>query len=390
MGLEINHNIAALNSRRHVRVNNEDLNTRVERLASGLRINNAGDDASGLVVSEGFRSQIAGMIQGVRNAEMGSNLVQVAEGALNEVSGILLRLRTLAVQAACSTANDKNRQSIEAEVTELKAEIDRISRSAIYNDQTVLNGFGNTINTDESDVFDAPDQTETGATNVRISSAAAGTYTFSDEESDGEITLGNGIVSQTINMEPLLDGSSIATGTTAVANFDRLGIQVTLAGQNVNEAHGSYADGDLNARTLIIEGGTGGSFQVGANNSVVDRVEVTIEDMSASGSFLNLNSVSLGTQLSARTAIDQLDHAFQKLAQVRGDLGTTMNRLQHTINFTDGAIEGNTASKSHLTDADMATEVTAFTRAQILGQASIAMLSQSNAQSSQQVLTLLE
>ncbi len=387
MALEVNHNISAINTRRHVRMNNEDLNTRLERLSSGLRINNADDDAAGLAISEGFRAQITGLAQGVKNAEMGSNLVQVAEGALNEVSAMLIRIRTLAVQSSSSTTNDKNRESIEAEVNQLKAEIDRISKSAVYNDQTLLSGFGNTVGLTDSTALTSGDQT--GATKVRISGAASGTYTFGDTAGDSEISLGNGTVSQTINIGTLLDGSAVATGTTSVANFDRLGIQVTLAGHNVSTATGSYVDGDLNNRTIVIDGGTGGSFQVGADNATEDRVEVTIEDLSASGAFLNLNAVSLGTQLSARTAIGQVDQAIEKVAQVRGDLGSIMNRLQHTINFTDGSIEGNTASEGTLRDADMATEVTAFTRGQILSQAAIAMLTQSNAKS-QQVLSLLQ
>ena len=387
MALEVNHNISAINTRRHVRMNNEDLNTRLERLSSGLRINNADDDAAGLAISEGFRAQITGLAQGVKNAEMGSNLVQVAEGALNEVSAMLIRIRTLAVQSSSSTTNDKNRESIEAEVNQLKAEIDHISKSAVYNDQTLLSGFGNTVGLTDSTALTSGDQT--GATKVRISGAASGTYTFGDTAGDSEISLGNGTVSQTINIGTLLDGSAVATGTTSVANFDRLGIQVTLAGHNVSTATGSYVDGDLNNRTIVIDGGTGGSFQVGADNATEDRVEVTIEDLSASGAFLNLNAVSLGTQLSARTAIGQVDQAIEKVAQVRGDLGSIMNRLQHTINFTDGSIEGNTASEGTLRDADMATEVTAFTRGQILSQAAIAMLTQSNAKS-QQVLSLLQ
>ena len=95
--LNVNNNIAALNTRRHMNLTNKDLGTRLERLSSGLRINGADDDAAGLSISEGFRAQISGLNMGVRNAEQGSNLVQVAEGSLNEVSAMLIRLRELAV-----------------------------------------------------------------------------------------------------------------------------------------------------------------------------------------------------------------------------------------------------------------------------------------------------
>ena len=97
-GIVVNNNIVGMNTRRHLGINNRGLGLRLERLSSGLRINRAADDASGLVVSEGMRAEIGGLIQGTRNAELGTNLIQTAEGALNEVNAILLRMRQLAVQ----------------------------------------------------------------------------------------------------------------------------------------------------------------------------------------------------------------------------------------------------------------------------------------------------
>ena len=112
MSLRINSNIAAMSTAHTLGANNKDVGTRLERLSSGMRINGAVDDASGLVISEGFRAQITGMAMGVRNAEMGSNLLQVADGSLDKVGEILIRIRELAVQSASSTVNEKNRESI--------------------------------------------------------------------------------------------------------------------------------------------------------------------------------------------------------------------------------------------------------------------------------------
>ena len=140
--LNVNNNIDAINVRRHLNANSRDQGIRHERLSSGLRINSAEDDASGLVVSEGFRAQITGLTMGVRNAEQGSNMLQVAEGSLNEVSSMLIRMRELAVQSSNSTSNDQNREAIEAEVTQLKNEIDRVALSSKYNGQTLLTSFG--------------------------------------------------------------------------------------------------------------------------------------------------------------------------------------------------------------------------------------------------------
>lgn len=386
--LNVFHNIAAINTRRHMSLNNKDLGTRLERLSSGLRINNSDDDAAGLAISEGFRAQITGLTVGVRNAEMGANMVQVAEGSLNEVSAMLIRMRELAVQASSSTMNDANRDSIEAEVIQLKQEIDRIAYSSVYNDQTLLTGFGNLLDAGSSTAVTA--SATTGVSMVKVSGAMEGTYTFSDAPGDSQVTLGNGTVSQTISIGTLLDhDGTVATGSTAVLNFDRLGMVVTVAGHGVSGATGSYADGDLDNTTLVVSPGIGGSFQVGADNVVEDRVEVNLPDMRASGALLNLNTVSLSTQAMARASITRIDQAIDNVANQRGALGSVMNRLQHTISFTDNSIENNTNSEATLRDADMAAEVTLFTRSQILSQASTSMLSQAHVQP-QSALSLLQ
>ena len=386
--LNVNNNISAINVRRHLNINGSDQGVRLERLSSGLRINSAEDDASGLSISEGFRAQITGMTMGVRNAEQGMNLLQVAEGSLNEVSAMLIRMRELSVQSSNSTMSDLNREAIEAEVSQLKQEIDRMANATVYNKQTVLTGFG--TRADETLSTALTDTADTGVAKVFVSGSPSGTYTFSDTAGDGEITLGNGTVTQTIRLTTQLDvGLNVATGTTAVANFDRLGIQVTLAGDGATtRTSGSYVDGELDGKTLILSGGTGGSFQVGADNVSEDRLEVGIGDMRASGNFLNLNVVSMSTLISSRAAIGQLDQVIDKVSQVRADIGAAMNRLQYTISSTENSIENNTNSEGTLRDADMASEITAFSRIQVLTQAATAMLAQANT-TPQQALGLI-
>ena len=133
MPLRVNNNIAAINARR-LNANNRDLNLRLERLSSGLRINRTADDAAGLSVREGMRAEISGLKINVSNAEQASNLLQVAEGSLNEINAMLIRMRELAVQSANSTLNDNNRESTQAECAQIIEEIDRIAQSTTYND----------------------------------------------------------------------------------------------------------------------------------------------------------------------------------------------------------------------------------------------------------------
>ena len=146
MPLRVNNNIAALNSKRQLNANNRMLGQKLERLASGLRINRAADDAAGLSIREGMRAEISGLKVNVSNAEQATNLIQVAEGSLNEVNAILVRMRELAVQSSSSTVTDQNRESIQAEFSQLTQEIDRIAQATSYNSQTLLTGFGNIVN----------------------------------------------------------------------------------------------------------------------------------------------------------------------------------------------------------------------------------------------------
>jgi len=377
MALRVNNNISALSARGQLNANNRMLGQKLERLASGLRINRAADDAAGLSVREGMRAEISGLKVNVSNAEQATNLLQVAEGSLNEVNAILVRMRELAVQSSSSTVTDQNRESIQAEFSQLTQEIDRIAQATVYNEQTLLTGFGNSVNDGTSTTVTASNTS--GVTDVRISGAATGTYTFVDTgTTDGQVTLGNGTVTQTISLSTQLDGSVVATGSEIIANFDRLGVQVKLAGAEVEDATGIYNDGDLDTQTIVVDSGTGGSFQVGPTDSAFNRIEVNVGDMRASGSQLNMSNAGVASISDARTAITTIDLAITEVASERGNLGAYQNRLSFTIAYTENEIENIQASEASISDADVAAEVTEFTRAQILSQASTAMLAQAN------------
>ena len=382
MPLSLNTNISALNAARSLNAANRAVSRGFERLSSGLRINSASDDPAGLSIREGMRAELSGLRQAVLNAEQATNLVQTAEGSLNEVNGVLIRMRELATQSSSSTVTDSNRTSLQAEFSQLVQEIDRIANATTFNNQNLLTGFGNTVNS-ASSALTAP-----GVSNIKISTAPTGTFTFQDSGSDSQITLGNGTISQTISVGTILDGSVVATGTQVVANFDRLGVQVTLAGADVAGVSGPFSDGDLNNAQIVIESGTGGSFQVGASSASFDRIEVSIPDLRATGTKLNLGSSSIASVSTARSALTEVDGAISSVAQQRGDLGAVQNRLSFNTASTNNQIERITASESSISDADIVAEVTNLTRAQILAQAATAMLAQANVQP-QSALALL-
>ena len=469
MPIRLGNNIASMNAQRHLGANSAEFGRRVERLSSGLRINRGADDAAGLSVSEGMRSEILGMKQGVRNAEQGISLIQLAEGSLNEVSSMLRRMRELAVQSANSTINDSNREGVAAEFNQLSAEIDRIAISTTYNDQVLLTGFGNTVTQDKT-ISTALDGFS-GVREVGISGAVPGTYVFTDSGTDdNQITLGVTLadgteLKQSIDVGATLDRDGgknlVATGTTFVANFDRLGVQVTLVGPNVDTLNNTfksavadggaggavvignetvtipageslaniadslntalstltpagsarfdsalneiqvdsggnsflenptgllglkkanaYIDGRLNEKQIIITEADGGILQVGPNNESSNRIALNIGDMRASGSELNITGLSVSNLQSARAAISRVDNAILVVTRQRGDLGAIQNRLQFTTANLGNAIENLSAAESAIRDADVAEEISAFTRAQILSSAATSMIAQANA-----------
>ena len=142
MGLRINTNVASLNAQRNLGSTRISMNKSLEKLSSGQRINRAGDDAAGLAISENLKAQIKGLGQAERNAEDGISLVQIAEGALGEVSNILIRLRELGVQAASDTIGVTERKFLNVEFEQLTSEVDRIANSTEFNRVPLLNGTG--------------------------------------------------------------------------------------------------------------------------------------------------------------------------------------------------------------------------------------------------------
>lgn len=372
-------------SQRLIGRNTEAVNRQMERLASGMRVNRAADDASGLVVSEGMRGELSGLTQNVRNAEQAVDLLQVAEGSMQEVNNMLVRMRSLAVQSASSTLNDSNRESLAAEFTQLVNEVDRIAQATQYNGLDLLTGFGNQVSASSTALSASA---TTGVIQVQLSAAEAGSFSFVDTAGDELLTLGNGTITQTLDMAAILDDGVVATGTSAVANFDRLGIQVTLAGSGTSGATGNYADGDLNNTSLLIEGGSNGGFQIGPRDSQVHRLDLDIADLRGSGVTLGLDQLSIGSQSAARQSLPGLDRAIATVSSERGNLGAVQNRLSHAISFSESEIENLQASEAAIRDSDIAQEATSLSRSRILLQSSSSMLVQANVRSIQ-ALTLL-
>jgi flagellin len=361
-----------------------------------LRINRAADDAAGLTISEKLRGQVRGLNQAVRNAQDGISMIQTAEGAMDEVHGILLRMRELGVQAANDTYDAAARTSIGTELVQLRTEIDRIANATQFNGQSLLTGaltgtIGGATGTDLI-VNDAVGAAI--ATGIEVSSAKPATYTFSSAGA-GLITL----TSSTGAAQQISIGAIAANGTQTL-DFNQLGVKVTLnstAGEsaaNLVTALTAAADD-----TIVVTGSGSAKLQVGANTTAYDTMNIAFNDVRATAATgLNLNNVgavdwtSSATIVASNTAaqafINQIDGAVTTLNTRRSDLGAAQNRLEHTVNSLGVSVENLTASESRIRDADVASLSSTMVSNQILQQAGTAVLAQAN-QASQSALSLL-
>jgi len=397
MGLRINQNIAAMNAYRNLSVTDSQMSKSLEKLSSGFRINRAADDAAGLSISEGLRAQIGGLKQAVRNAQDGVNVVQTADGALTEVHSILQRMRDLAVQASNSGSQDATaRDAAQKEFTALKSEIDRIGDTTSFGGQKLLNGsYGvqaasvtgfdpdNKITSAAGDDFTI-NINATGAVTVDLAALTnvTGAQFASHVESQIKAALTAGNAAQ----QALAD--KVHVSAEQVGDGSSLTISVDLPnGQTFTLADGTgtpLAELGLAGATVNAASGSGGRFQIGANNEAAAQIDVNIAKVSANG--LSIDTVDLVND--PTSAIDSINAAITSVSSTRADLGALQNRFEHTINNINVAVQNLSASESQIRDTDMASEMTQFTRAQILSQAGTAMLAQANS-APQGVLQLL-
>jgi flagellin len=399
MSLRINQNIAAMNAYRNLTVTDQQMQDSLEKLSSGFRINKAADDAAGLSISEGLRSQIGGTQQAINNAQDGISVVQTADGALSEVHSILQRMKDLAVQASNSGSQDATaRTAAQTEFNQLKDEIDRIGNTTSFGNTKLLDGsFGNqagavngagigalTVTAGSNDTF----KVSTEGVAAQSLTLAAGSYTndaagASSLQSalqtsiDGNASL-KGLVTATVYHDSTINKNVVSfTRNSTDANTS-----VTVAAGASNDV---LAGLGVTAGTGSVTSGTGGTFQVGANNTSADRINVTIAAVNST-TLTGLGSVDLVNN--ATSAIDVIDNAITSVSTTRANLGAYQNRFDHTISNLSVTSENLSASESRIRDTDMASEMVNFTRAQILTQAGTAMLAQAN-QAPQGILKLL-
>ncbi len=499
----INTNIPSLNAQRHLNSSQTNLSQALERLASGLRINSAKDDAAGLSIAERFTTQVRGLNQAIRNANDGISMLQTAEGALAETNNNLQRMRELALQAANSTNSPSDRKALQAEINALQAEITRVADTTTFNNQKILDGnfsqqqfqVGMNLNEtitvsvkgarstqlDNNAVSGANDTTREGTGSASLDSAtlaaaahsieaqtlsfttidgaqsvvvadaasareiadqinanngptgisatstttadvyftaAAGNVSFSlGSSGDGTTTIATS-VTNTTDLTTLADAINDASGTTGIsAALSTDGATITLTDNNGDDIEIENYTSSLTtgAGIMRVDGSqdTAGAAMLlsGSRDSTVVAGEVTFNSAddfavqsnvaATAGSLFNaaantdvasasssIASVDIGTVAGANSALSVIDSALATVSGIRADLGALQNRFETTITNLQTVSENASAARSQIMDADFAEETAKLTRAQILQQAGVAILSQANAQP-QNVLALL-
>lgn len=363
----INHNAHLREIHRTLALHSADTSRQIVMLSSGLRVNRSSDDPASLALANGIRSEVRAMVEGTRNIQQTFSLIQVADGSLNEISAMVNRMHSLAMQGASTILNNNNRLSINSEFNELRREIDRIASTTTYNGRRLLTGGNNTLSAESTALAAVA---TTGLTDVKVTDAEVSTYTFVDEPDDGLLTLGNGVHTQTVVIDDFLNEEGAVEDTEFhKVRFDRLGVEMTLTGSGVLGAPGRYSDGVLDGQTLIVEQDDSLTFQVGPSGTTNDVSRVVIRDMRATGPGLNLGQVSIGTRLDAQNALTVITQAIGTVTGERSRLGAFQNRLQLSLSTSLSIVERMVETESQIREVDVARAASRMTHSQILAQA---------------------
>jgi flagellin len=329
MALYVNTNVSSLNAQRQLMSSGNQLDSAFQRLSSGFRINSARDDAAGLQITDRLNSQIQGLQQGNRNANDGISLAQTAEGAMNEVTNMFQRVRTLASQASNGSNTDEDRLAIQEEIRSLMTEVNRIAKDTTFGGTNLLDG--------------------TYKASFQVGADAAQTIGFSMKDVG---TTANGSNSLTAN------GGFTLSGIAGIA---------------------SAVTGNTMSADLITD----------SKLSSLQDIDSSFGRSSANfASVFTATGISVSSQTNAQLVLAGMDSLIAVVDKKRAELGAVQNRFQSTINNQSNIAENLSAAQSRIKDADFAAETARLTQFQILQQASQTILAQAN-QRPQAALSLL-
>jgi flagellin len=397
----INTNVSALVTQNAIVKNDRATAGAMEQLSTGKRINSAADDAAGLAISSRMSAQIDGLNQAVRNGNDAVSLIQTADGSLTQVTDMLQRMRTLAVQAASDTNTADDRKALNQEFTLLRDEINRIGNNTQWNGENVLDqSFA-----DNTGAYSF----QVGANNAQTIDLTIGNYTTTDVTAQGTqaavttttAASGPGVAIGVKQVSTL----TISKGVAAIAEGDVIAVTVgdasyvhtvtaaNIAGDDTADLQaiataiktGLVADG---LSTAAVTGPSSGKLTFTAASDVFGSNSFSISK-GQGGLLSGINSSDIKNASNANSSISALDTAINTVNTGRAAMGATINVLVYAVENLSNVSLNASASKSRIEDTDFATATTELAKTQIIGQAATAMLAQAN-QLPQNVLSLLK
>jgi flagellin len=386
MPIGILNNIASLSAENQLAITNSNLQSTLYQLSSGSRINTGADDAAGLAISNGLQANITALTQSARNANDGVGMLQVADGALAQVTTLLNRAVTLATESSTGTVSDTQRQALQSEFAQIKAEIDRIGGNTTYNGAAVFNGGNTNFNQVAATHTAAGYATAVSGTLALKTTGGATIYTTSASDA----TMG-ALINDINN-----------SGTGLLATLDGNGHLMVTDALNRGTLPANQLQADFATGTFQVAGAAPTAFANTTNSSSLgiylsdsttvgsSTIAVTVGAFSSS----NMNGISLAadnlsTSANAKVALTDINNSISQVAALRGQIGASSNRLQSASTVISSQTQNLTAAMNGITAADIPSAVANLTKYSILEQTGISSLAQAN-QQQQLVLKLLQ
>lgn len=383
MGLDIVTNTMATEASNDISTNESNMQSSLEKLSSGYQINSPADDASGYVISQHLQAQIGGFQQAQANTQAGINVVQTADGALNEVSSILQRINTLAVQSANTSATDLTaQQAAQSEVNQALTSIGDIAQTTVYgNEQLLVNGTASTVNFTFQVGNDNTSSSQVTFSVTALNLANLGLVTDSlDLDSAGATAAGiSGITASGAAMNQLFTVTTVAAGSGSPATAAEISITSGTYSTTVSLTTAQNVSGGLVALSLS----NGLNFTVDLSGALAATSFLATADYNGGK---DLNDVNFS--ITSSTAVQTISNAIDAVSSIGGTLGAVQNELTDVSDNESVMIQNLQSSNAQIMDTNMASQMVTFTQDQTLVQAGVSMLAQAN-QIPQYVLKLL-
>ncbi|MCE9680006.1 flagellin [Shewanella sp. AS1] len=397
MAITVNTNVTSMKAQNNLNGAGNSLKTSMERLSSGLRINSAKDDAAGLQISNRLTSQINGLGVAVRNANDGISIAQTAEGAMQESTNILQRMRDLSLQSANGSNSAEDRAALQKELSALQTELTRIAETTSFGGQKLLDG---SYGTQSFQIGSNANET-ISMTLGDVSATAIGT--FGGKSVDGQLSAVNITALQTNdNDSDGVSGTLSFSYTPSGGSATTIDVDVEIADDADSLA--AKLNSALSDTGVLVTVDDSGNINFGGVGNNGDTLTLTATDDQATPAPVTLSSpfalggddtgsytaqdINISSAAGAQYAIGAIDDAIAMIDSNRADLGAVQNRMSFTINNLNNIQSNVTDARSRIQDVDFAKETAELTKQQILSQTSSAMLAQAN-QIPQTALSLL-